>query len=160
MLRIGEESGSLDETLSVTNDFYSEELNIKIVNLAHFSGYCEADVDFADEDLYNVSPQDFIYLIENAKYVCTDSFHCTAFSIQYHKNFTVFHRFKSTDTKSTNTRLHSLLGQLGLEDHITSDGKNVEVSKIDYNYVDDKLQLLRKESNAYMQSALRGEKNV
>ena len=43
---------------------------------------------------------------------------------------------------------------------ITSDGKNVEVSKIDYNYVDDKLQLLRKESNAYMQSALRGEKNV
>ena len=30
MLRIGEESGSLDETLSVTNDFYSEELNIKI----------------------------------------------------------------------------------------------------------------------------------
>lgn len=49
---------------------------------------------------------------------------------------------------------------MGLEDHITSDGKNVEVSKIDYNYVDDKLQLLRKESNAYMQSALRGEKNV
>ena len=30
MLRIGEESGSLDETLNVTNDFYSEELNIKI----------------------------------------------------------------------------------------------------------------------------------
>ena len=30
MLRIGEESGRLDETLSVTNDFYSEELNIKI----------------------------------------------------------------------------------------------------------------------------------
>ena len=30
MLRIGEESGSLDETLSVTNDFYSEELNRKI----------------------------------------------------------------------------------------------------------------------------------
>ena len=33
MLRIGEESGSLDETLSVTNDFYSEELNIKIEKL-------------------------------------------------------------------------------------------------------------------------------
>lgn len=30
MLRIGEESGSLDNTLSVSNDFYSEELNIKI----------------------------------------------------------------------------------------------------------------------------------
>lgn len=30
MLKIGEESGSLDDTLRVTNDFYSEELNIKI----------------------------------------------------------------------------------------------------------------------------------
>ena len=30
MLRIGEESGNLDNTLRVTNDFYSEELNIKI----------------------------------------------------------------------------------------------------------------------------------
>ncbi len=30
MLRIGEESGRLDDTLSVANNFYSEELNIKI----------------------------------------------------------------------------------------------------------------------------------
>ena len=30
MLRIGEESGNLDNTLIVTDDFYSEELNIKI----------------------------------------------------------------------------------------------------------------------------------
>lgn len=30
MLSIGEESGKLDDTLKVTNDFYSEELNIKI----------------------------------------------------------------------------------------------------------------------------------
>ena len=30
MLRIGEESGNLDNTLRVTDDFYSEELNIKI----------------------------------------------------------------------------------------------------------------------------------
>ena len=30
MIKIGEESGRLDDTLKVTNDFYSEELNIKI----------------------------------------------------------------------------------------------------------------------------------
>ena len=30
MIIIGEESGSLDNTLSITNDFYTEELNIKI----------------------------------------------------------------------------------------------------------------------------------
>ena len=30
MLKVGEESGSLDNTLVVTNKFYTEELNIKI----------------------------------------------------------------------------------------------------------------------------------
>lgn len=57
----------------------SQHKDYKIVNLQHFSGFCEADVDFADENLYAVSPQDFIALIANADYVCTDSFHCTAF---------------------------------------------------------------------------------
>ena len=33
MLKIGEESGSLDNTLVVTNKFYTEELNIKIEQL-------------------------------------------------------------------------------------------------------------------------------
>lgn len=138
----------------------AKDKNLKIVNLAHFSGYCEADVDFADKDLYKVSPQDFIYLIENAKYICTDSFHCTAFSIQYHKDFTVFHRFKSTDTGSTNTRLHSLLGQLGLKNCIALDGEEVKISEINYESVDEILNSLRKKSDTYMQSALRGEKNV
>lgn len=57
----------------------SQHKDYKIVNLQHFSGFCEADVDFADENLYAVSPQDFIALIANADYVCTDSFHCTAY---------------------------------------------------------------------------------
>ena len=30
MIKIGEESGRLDDTLKVTTDFYSEELSIKI----------------------------------------------------------------------------------------------------------------------------------
>lgn len=48
----------------------SQHKDYKIVNLQHFSGFCEADVDFADENLYAVSPQDFIALIANADYVC------------------------------------------------------------------------------------------
>lgn len=33
MLKVGEESGNLDSTLSITNDFYNEELNLKIEQL-------------------------------------------------------------------------------------------------------------------------------
>lgn len=35
----------------------SQHKDYKIVNLQHFSGFCEADVDFADENLYAVSPK-------------------------------------------------------------------------------------------------------
>lgn len=35
----------------------------------------------------NADPKDFIGLIANASYVCTNSFHCSAFSIIYRKNF-------------------------------------------------------------------------
>ncbi len=138
----------------------SQVMKKKIVNLAHFSGYCQADTDFADLDLYQVSPQDFIYLIENAAYVCTDSFHCTAFSIQYHKNFTVYQRFKSQDGASTNTRLFSLLGQLKLQNRIVSDDQNVNFEDIDYRITDEILETLRKDSEKYLMSALRKESNV
>lgn len=138
----------------------AEKTSRKIVNLAHFSGYCEADVDFADIDLYKVSPQDFIYLIDNADYVCTDSFHCTAFSIQYHKNFTVFHRFKSTDLESTNTRLYSLLGQLGLQGRIASDGQPAIFDDINFDVVDEALMVLRQTSSEFLNNALSRKGNV
>ena len=137
-----------------------ERYGCKIVNLQHFSGYCPADDGFGDINLYDVAPQDFIALIENAKYVCTDSFHCTAFSIHYHKEFVVFHRFKKSDNGSTNTRLYSLLSQLGLEKCIVEDGTNVEIQSVDYECVDNKLEKLRQISAQAMQMALEGKRNV
>ncbi len=138
----------------------SQIMGKKIVNLAHFSGYCQADTSFADLDLYKVTPQDFIYLIENAAYVCTDSFHCTAFSIQYHKNFTVYQRFKRQDAASTNTRLYSLLSQLKLQDRIVLNDQNVNFKDVDYTLTDEILQILREDSEKYLMCALRKESNV
>ena len=39
----------------------SQHKDYKIVNLQHFFWFCEADVDFADENLYAVSPQDLLH---------------------------------------------------------------------------------------------------
>ena len=136
-----------------------KELGYKIINLQHFSNYCNADENFADYNLFDVTPQDFIYLLSKAEIVCTDSFHCTAFSIHYRKTFSVFHRFKSSDSFSTNTRLSSLLAQLNLEDRIIHDDK-VNLDKIDYNTVYEKLENLRIISIEFMQKALEGNKNV
>lgn len=136
----------------------SQHKDYKIVNLQHFSGFCEADVDFADENLYAVSPQDFIALIANADYVCTDSFHCTAFSIQYEKNFTVFHRFEKKDKNSTNTRLYSLLEQLNLGTRIIDDGQDIIPNAVDYSICNNLLEKQRVISSEYLQEALRARK--
>ena len=44
----------------------------------------EADEQFGDEAPYDVNPEDFVKYIKDATYVLTDSFHCSAFSIQFH----------------------------------------------------------------------------
>lgn len=139
---------------------YAKRKRLKIVNIQHFAGYCKADASFADYNLYGASPQDFIKLISEANYVCTDSFHCTAFSVQYHKDFSVFHRFKKNDKASTNTRIYSILEQLGLQNRIVEDGKDVKLDTINYEDVDRRLTELRKVSEVYMNDCLNGRGNV
>ncbi len=53
------------------------------------------DENFADIKLKNVNPGEFLYLIKNAEYVFTDSFHVTAFSLIFQKQFFVFNRFSN-----------------------------------------------------------------
>ena len=64
-----------------------KETSLKVVCLPHIDEYVEADEACSDIRLYDIDPGQFLNLIRNAKYVCTDSFHCSAFSIQYEKNF-------------------------------------------------------------------------
>lgn len=99
-----------------------------------------------------------IYELPNADYVCTDSFHCTAFSIQYEKNFTVFHRFEKKDKNSTNTRLYSLLEQLNLGTRIIDDGQDIIPNAVDYSICNNLLEKQRVISSEYLQEALRARK--
>lgn len=138
----------------------SKSTGCKIVNLQHFYRYCETDENFADYNLYDVSPQDFIKLIANAEFVCTDSFHCTIFSIHYKRDFFVFQRFSNKDKQSTNTRLYSLLSQLKLEDRIVEKITEENMNKINYEQVNEKIVPLRKISDEYMKNALEGKSNV
>lgn len=93
-----------------------KETNLKVVCLPHIDEYVEADEACSDIRLYDVDPGQFLNLIRNAKYVCTDSFHCSAFSIQYEKNFFTFRRFSNTSRQSTNSRLETLFNMTGIED--------------------------------------------
>lgn len=139
----------------------AKKMNIKLLNFAHFKAYNEADELLSGDKLYDVSPTEFIGLIKNAKFVLTDSFHCSVFSMMYHTPFMTLLRFQNNDTLSTNTRIFSMLQQFGLDNRILTDMRNLDTiinSTIDFHKVEGVLASKRRESNLYLNKALRNEK--
>lgn len=87
------------------------------------------------------SVREWLTAIANAKYVITDSFHGCVFSIIFGKRFVIV-----PGIKSRSTRLTSLLADLDLSDRIVndfSDWKQVLQTPIDYEKVNQKLDVLR-----------------
>lgn len=132
----------------------------KIAALQHLDEFVKDDIGFADDSLYDAGPSEFINLIRNAEYVCTDSFHGTCFSILNHKKFFTFNRFKNTNSQSTNTRIDSLLAMTGLEERRVDAGMSPEDMEkyakvnIEYDMVDNRLLDERKKSIAFLRKAL------
>lgn len=132
---------------------------MKIVALQHLDEYIPSDEGFADEAPYNVGPAEFLNYIRNAEYICTDSFHCSVFSILYKKKFFTFSRFSETAKQSTNTRIDNLLNITGLSERRVNAGMSVDEIlnlQLDFNYADKKLDELRKSSIDYLENALKG----
>ena len=137
----------------------SKRTGFKLITIPHFKGFNKADVDFGDEQLYSAGPIEFINLIKNAKYVCTDSFHGTVFSIIFHREVAVFERFAKDSEASTNSRIYNLLTSLGMEKSLYSSVLEVEKflkDHIDYISVNYKLELLKNISNKFLKGALDG----
>ncbi len=94
----------------------------------------------------DITPNQWLYLIHNAKYVVTNSFHGTAFSINYRKDFYV--EFSSY----TNSRLEHITRILGLEDRRLENVQ--EILPIDYTRTNEILPALQSESMNYLKNAL------
>ena len=129
----------------------------KIVAIKHIDEYIKSDDDFGDIDLYRVGPKEFVNLIRNADYVCTDSFHGTIFSILYQKVFFTFKRFSDNKSKSTNSRVKNILSLLGLEERLfanTSDPEKCLNISINWNEVEKRLNGFKKDSREYFEKAI------
>lgn len=61
----------------------------------------------------SIGPSEFIELVANADFICTDSFHGTAFSINFNKPFYTFERNYGRAEKQS-SRIESILSQTGL----------------------------------------------
>lgn len=87
----------------------TELTGCKIVSLNNCEERDKYGDKFADYAPYDINPFDWINLINNAEYICTDSFHGTVFSILNNKNFFTFNRYDSKNKMSTNSRISTLL---------------------------------------------------
>lgn len=113
---------------------YAQKNNLIIISVANFKDYCEADTKLTDIQLYDLTVNEFIYLINNAEMVCTDSMHATIFSIIFETDFAVFERFKNSDHNSRNSRIYSLLDVMKLDNRLVL-GKGIPEEKIDFSKV-------------------------
>ncbi len=128
----------------------------KLVAIRHMDEYVKEDEMFGDEAPYDAGPNDFIKLIANAAYVCTDSFHCLAFSILFHRKFMVFYRFAQNDRTGRNSRIDSLLYLLGIDAEHIFRGNNLGSIDIpiDYKEVDAGLAKMRSRSENFLKGTL------
>lgn len=99
----------------------------------------------------NVKVEDFLALIDNAQYVITDSFHATAFSINFNTQFMIVFPEKYS------TRVESILKVTGLESRIVKDYTDVSLANdvIDFKNANEKLEEQRKKANEYIDYAIR-----
>lgn len=135
----------------------ADALNCKIVQLPNLDEYIKSDEGFATYPLYDVSPLDFIALIRDARFVLTDSFHCTVFSTLFEKPFFSFRRYNNDSLVSTNSRIYSLLDTFGIPERLLRG--NEEISQclkmqIDFAKVHQNIDDLRQKSIEMLTKAL------
>lgn len=104
----------------------------------------EAMIDYASD----LSPSEWLSLVHNARYVVTNSFHGSAFSIIYNKDF--YLEFSSL----TNSRLKQITELAGLEARVIKDSGEITPTSIDYFKVNEKLSSIKKYSADYLENAL------
>lgn len=100
----------------------------------------------------NVGPSEFIYLLRNANFVITNSFHGTAFSINFNKPFfSVLQR-----GRINNSRQLSLLDLCALSERAVYEEDAVPrlYDNIDFNEANKRLEVARESSENYLRRSI------
>ena len=135
----------------------AKKTGLKIVTIPHVDEFVKADVGFGDLSLNGIGPKEFVNLISNATYVCTDSFHGTVFSTLYQKTFFTFSRYAGDSADSTNSLLYSFLKLIGLGNRLFQDKSELsesDLKNIDFEHANVALTDLREKSMGYLINAL------
>lgn len=110
------------------------------------------------EKIKNVGPAEFLSLIRYADAVVTDSFHGSAFSIIYKKQFYAIKRIvDEKDVYDHDCRIKNILEILGISNYfLSSETIDFQNRKIDFESIRRTLWSEQKKSVAYLKNALTG----
>ena len=100
--------------------------------------------------------EEYLGLIRDAQYVVADSFHATAFSIQFQKKFIVFYPEKAS------MRIRDILDKLNIAPRGTEGSPTIHDMdcEIDYNAVNSLLDGYREQDRTYLETISKAIKNI
>ncbi len=136
--------GELSDEISNYIKRLSEENNLKIIVLHKQN---------KNDYWYYTGPSEFVWLIENASLVCTDSFHASVFSILMNSPSIAFRRISKH--KDMHSRFDSLLGMFKLTDRFF---ENIEIGNEfnkDYSHIPEILKFEREKAVNYLLNAFK-----
>ncbi len=107
--------------------------------------------------IFDIGPAEFLHLIDNAEYVCTDSFHGTAFCINFNTQFFTFVKHAGSISGGDNSRIYDLLSRMNLTDRLKEKynyGEQIDLSAITFEDVNKLLNAERITSTEYLKKIL------
>lgn len=135
---------------------YAERNNLEIKAIIHCGSDFEADKDLQKYALWDVDPDQFVFCIQNAKFVFTDSFHATVISTLLHTNFVVFE--KDSSRPAQNTRIKEFLALAGLENRWEMPMSQVtSIDTNEWETADEKINIARQNSFDYLMEAIKSD---
>lgn len=108
-----------------------------------------------DKVVGDAGPAEFLWLIDHAELILTDSFHACVFSFLFNKPFIVYDR--RWNGKNMNSRLETLLSKFHLERKYASGDLENDIWEHDYEEGYQQLKLEQKKAFDYLESALENQ---
>lgn len=127
----------------------TKEYKKKVKEIARANNLKIVNINNSMDKYYKINPRQFMYLMANARLVCTNSFHGHALSIALEKPFVSF-----STLKNTGSRIQTLLKLVGLENRNWTVLNESEYFEIDYTKANERLLKNREESENFIKSVL------
>ena len=124
----------------------AEKENLKVVELR----YNKRLFSRGHIQILSAGIEDFLSLIYNARYVITNSFHGTIFSILLEKNF------YTVKINGVNSRIENILNITELNNRCIENVSEIDLNeKIDFKNAKDKIEKEREHSQEFLRNVLK-----